>query len=104
MMTVINGIQKDASLKQPVILAFTQSSGMDAKVSQMFVSLIIVPLKSESRTCSPFLDMLFASFFTFNLTYPASLTQVYGFLEALFELPLTVKLTSAANHLLFRIS
>jgi hypothetical protein len=103
MIDAINRIKRDKMLTQPVILAFTQTGSMGATMHQLFVVIDFRPVELKTSEIFSALEMLFASYFTFNLRYPSSLTQVYSFLELLFSLPPSAKIATAVNHLYSRI-
>jgi hypothetical protein len=66
MMDAIDCIKRDKMLTQPVILAFTQSGSMGAALHQLFVVIDFRPVELKTSEMFSALEMLFASFFTFN--------------------------------------
>jgi hypothetical protein len=104
MMSAIDSIKKDKSLTQPVLLVFILSGSIGGVVQETFAIIDHRPVQIKSSDFFSAIETLFASFYTFNLKYPTSLSQVYGFFELLFGIPSTVTVTTGMRSLYSRIS
>lgn len=104
MLEAINSIKMDKTLTQPVILAFTLAGVLGEPIKELFVIIDYNPVEIPNANTIAALEMLFASFYAFNLKYPPSLNPVFAFLELLFKVKPTLKSSTTVADLYARIS
>uniref|UniRef100_A0A914VYF9 Uncharacterized protein n=1 Tax=Plectus sambesii TaxID=2011161 RepID=A0A914VYF9_9BILA len=104
MYAALEALKKEKGVTQPCILAFTQTGSMGGKLCDMFVIVDAVPIMIADANVSVSVEILFASYFVFNLSYPPSLYGVYSLLEMLYNVPPTIKSNSAVADLYSRIN
>uniref|UniRef100_A0A914X662 Uncharacterized protein n=1 Tax=Plectus sambesii TaxID=2011161 RepID=A0A914X662_9BILA len=103
MYAALDALKKEKDVTQPCILAFTQTGSMGGKLCDIFVIVDAVSIMIPDVNVSVSVETLFASFFTFNLSYPPSLCGVYSLFEMLFGVMPSIKSTLAVADLYSRI-
>uniref|UniRef100_A0A914WI78 Uncharacterized protein n=1 Tax=Plectus sambesii TaxID=2011161 RepID=A0A914WI78_9BILA len=94
MFAALEALKKEKGVTQPFILAFIQTGSIGGKLCDMFVIVDAVPIMIADANVSVSVEILFASYFVFNLSYPPSLCDVYSLFEILFGVTPAIKSTS----------